>query len=183
MEQDTYIQNVNLAKQGDQQAFVQLIKELEPTLYRVSKAIMKSEEECLDATQEAILKAYSSLHGLKEAKYFKTWLVRILINECYRIVREKKAVVPIGDYIEQSANRTTPDFYNQKLELHEAIAELENDLKVVITLYYLEDLSLKSISQVLKIPEGTIKSRLARARQKLAEMLNPILEERGVRYE
>lgn len=183
MDTEISIADVLLAQEGNKDAFVRLIKRVEPSLYRVARSILKSDAECLDAAQEAILNAYKSIHALKEASYFKTWIIRILINECYRLAKERNKVILIGDLMEKE-----PAFppiseglpFEDQMEVQEAIDSLEKDLQSVITLYYLEDLSIKFIADVLKIPQGTVKSRLARARQKLAELLIPHPEERGV---
>ncbi|WP_164684785.1 sigma factor [Brevibacillus reuszeri] len=60
---------------------------MEQTLYRVSRSILKTEHECLDAVQEAVLNAFHSIHTLREPRFFKTWLIRIVTNICYRIAR------------------------------------------------------------------------------------------------
>lgn len=182
MDKEQNVLDVQLALQGDKDAFVRLVKKIEPTLYRVSKSIMRSEHECVDATQEAILIAYSSLYTLKNAEYFNTWLIRILIHECYRLVKSRKNVVPIGELIEQS-QASLDHTSDQIIELKDAVNELDKDLQVAVTLYYFEDLSLKTISQLLDVPEGTVKSRLSRARQKLSELLYPLKRESGVGYE
>jgi len=81
---------VKKAKKGNKDSFINLINYCEASLYRISSAILKKDEECVDAIQEAILKAYYSIHKLKEPSYFKTWITRILINECYKILNNKK---------------------------------------------------------------------------------------------
>jgi RNA polymerase sigma factor (sigma-70 family) len=161
---DFYEANVAQAQQGDREAFVRLVKKCESTLYNVARSILKSDAECLDASQEAIIKAYTSLQNLREARYFKTWLIRILINECQRLIQHKKRVVPMGELIEQQASER----FERDVELQDAIQALEEDLRVVITLHYFEDLPVKEIALLLEIPEGTVKSRLIRARSKLA---------------
>jgi RNA polymerase sigma-70 factor (ECF subfamily) len=81
------INDVKLAQKGSKDAFVRLITAAEKSMYRVAKAILKSDNECADAIQESILKAFKSVGGLREPQYFKTWLIRILINECKVILK------------------------------------------------------------------------------------------------
>lgn len=64
--------------------FIDRVLEAERTLYHVSKTILSVDQDCEDAVQSAILKAYEKLNTLKEDQYFKTWIIRILLNECYR---------------------------------------------------------------------------------------------------
>ena len=74
--------NVKLAKSGDKAAFSELIDCHRQTLYRVAKGILKSDFDVADAIQEAIISAYKNIGSLKNEDYFKTWIIRILINEC-----------------------------------------------------------------------------------------------------
>lgn len=156
------------AQQGDKEAFVQLIKEMEHSLYKVSKAILLSDSECLDAVQETILIAYTSIHQLREPRYFKTWLTRILINECNKIRKNQQKIVNLQSYAEPSATEHRDDI----IDLNSAIAVLEPELRTVITLFYYEDLSIKEIGTILEIATGTVKSRLNRARTKLQSLVS-----------
>lgn len=168
------INDVKLAQKGNKDAFVRLITAAEKSLYRVARAILKSDNECADAIQESILKAYKSMGGLREPQYFKTWLTKILINECNRILKNNKKIIPIEEYMDQAY---TLDAY-EKVEIQEAVSSLEDEFRVVVVLFYFEDMSIKDIAQMLEIPEGTVKSRLSRARERLSKQLK-ILSEGG----
>lgn len=158
---------VKRAQLGDKEAFVQLIKGMEASLYKVSKAILLSDSECLDAVQETILIAYTSIQQVREPKFFKTWITRILINECNKIRKVQTKIVKMDSYLEPSTNEQREIF----IDLQTAIDNLETDLRSVITLYYYEDLSIKEIGTVLDIAVGTVKSRLNRARTKLGSLI------------
>ena len=123
---------------------------------------------------ETILKAYEKLPTLKKEKYFRTWITRILINECKGILRKRKNVIPYEEYMD-NMKMTEEDRYSH---LYMAIMVLPEDLRVLVTLYYLEGFSLKEISEALDIPEGTIKSRLSRAREFLKAQLSDEEEKR-----
>lgn len=168
------INDVKLAQKGNKDAFVRLITAAEKSLYRVARAILKSDNECADAIQESILKAYKSMGGLREPQYFKTWLTKILINECNRILKNNKKIIPIEEYMDQAY---TLDAY-EKVEIQEAVNSLEDEFRVVVILFYFEDMAIKDIAQMLEIPEGTVKSRLSRARERLSKQLK-ILSEGG----
>lgn len=163
-------QDVIKAQSGERHAFVTIIKCCEPTMYRVSKAILISDEDCADAMQETIIKAYSSIKNLHNPKYFKTWLIRILINECRRILNEQKQVFPLQNYVD--INTIAVDAEETTFELQDLLSDLMEDLRVTVTLFYVEDLSIKEISNLLDIPEGTVKSRLHRAKKQLYEMMS-----------
>lgn len=158
---------VKRAQLGDKEAFVQLIKGMESSLYKVSKAILLSDSECLDAVQETILIAYTNIHQVREPKFFKTWITRILINECNKIRKVQTKIVKMDDYLVPATNEYPEVF----VDLQTAIDSLEPDLRTVITLYYYEDLSIKEIGAILEIAVGTVKSRLNRARTKLSNLI------------
>jgi len=168
---------VRMAQKGSKDAFMRLIKNSELSMYRVAKSFLKSDPDCADAIQEAILKAYRTIASLREPGYFKTWLIRILINECKQILKFKNRVIPIEDLIVQSQQR---DVFEQA-EVLEVVDSLEDELRTIVILYYFEDLPLQEVARVLELPEGTVKSRLSRARAKLAELLGN-QEERGNCY-
>ena len=86
---------VRRAQRGDKAAFMDLIEENQLALYRAAKAILHREEDVEDAVQEAICKAFYKLSDLRQPKYFKTWLTRILINCCYDLLRQQKGLVPL----------------------------------------------------------------------------------------
>lgn len=96
-------------------AFIREVREAEAMLYHVSKSILKNDSDCGDAVQETLLKAYEKLPTLKREKFFRTWITRILINECKGILRRRKNVIPYEDYIPASAtNNNTHDKRNQQ---------------------------------------------------------------------
>ena len=74
----------------NKEEFTQRVLEAESSLYRVAKSILINESDCEDAVQEAILTSYEKLGTLREDKYFKTWLTRILINSCFRAAKRRK---------------------------------------------------------------------------------------------
>ncbi|MBY0122006.1 sigma-70 family RNA polymerase sigma factor [Bacillus sp. S/N-304-OC-R1] len=156
------------AQQGNKEAFTKLIKNMEHSLYKVSKAILLSDSECLDAVQEAVLIAYTTIHQLREPKFFKTWITRILINECNKIRRNQTKIVKLDGMSEPSINEQRDAI----IDLQTAVNSLDSDLRTVITLYYYEDLSIKDIGAILDIAGGTVKSRLNRARTKLFSLLS-----------
>jgi len=94
--------NVKLAKEGDKAAFEALIIENRLSLYRVAKGILKNEEDSADAIQEAIIKAYKGIKHLKKEEYFKTWLIKILINECNAISRSKAKTLHLKEVINET---------------------------------------------------------------------------------
>jgi RNA polymerase sigma-70 factor, ECF subfamily len=171
--------DVHLAKKGDKDAFTRIITNNEGLLYRISKNILKNDIDCADAIQETILKCYASIELLKKPVYFRTWLVKILLNECYNILRYKKRVLPTKElYNEPATDRIDKDYHDLKSHIDNLDADHQN----IIILFYYEEFSIKEIAEILDIKEGTVKSRLARARNKLALLLNEN-KERGIKIE
>ncbi|MDQ0048176.1 RNA polymerase sigma-70 factor (ECF subfamily) [Paenibacillus polymyxa] len=106
-----------LAIHGDKEAFVNVIRAVQQSLYVVARSIVKNDEDCADAIQETVVKAFSNVHRLKEPAYFKTWIIRILINECNWIIRKKKRVYPVPYDLRKTSHKS--DY--EQIELLEVI--------------------------------------------------------------
>ena len=160
--------NVRKAKVGDKEAFKKLIEENKISMYRVSKAILNKEEDIEDAIGESILKAYKNIKTLKNDDFFKTWLIRIVINESNNLYKKRQREIAFekDHFSKIKVNDTYKD-----LTLHNAINSLDDDLRTITILFYFEDLKYKDIAKVLGIKEGTVKSRLSRAKERLFTML------------
>ncbi|MGL4911585.1 MAG: sigma-70 family RNA polymerase sigma factor [Romboutsia sp.] len=161
------IELVKKAKKDNKLAFSTLIKHYESDLYRVAIAITKDEDDALDCIQETIVQVYISIRNLKNNEYFKTWLIKILINKCNELIKKNKRILELKKADIQ--NLYEPE--KQDLDIKESIDRLDDELKILLILYYYQDMSVKDISESLEIPKGTVKSRLSRARSKLREIL------------
>ncbi|MDO3409810.1 sigma-70 family RNA polymerase sigma factor [Saccharibacillus sp. CPCC 101409] len=164
------------AKGGDAEAFLTLVQELKSSMYRTARAMLANDEDCADALQETILKAYRAVGGLKEPAFFKTWLYRILINECTTILRRRSKLSLPGELpekVEVSAE------YRQ-IELREAVDRLKEPLRLAVVLVYMEDMKIAEAARVLGVSEGTVKMRLKRSRSQLKSWLEA--PEEGERY-
>lgn len=150
----------------DKQTFQKNVLSSEDMLYRISKSICFYESDCEDAVQQAILNAYEKLDSLREEKYFRTWITRILINECYRLNKQKYREVPFAEYA--LTNEAREDNYSF---VFTEIMKLPQKIRIVVQLYYVEDYSVSEIASILHIPSGTVKSRLSAGREKLKNLL------------
>lgn len=160
----------------DKENFTQLVLQMESTLFHVAFSILHQEADCCDAVQETILKAYAARNNLRNPGYFKTWITRILINECYGILRGRSRLVPMDAEAMDEQNivgQENPEAYikEEYLDLYRAIEKLKEKDKMCILLFYMEDYTLAQIADALDIPEGTVKSRLNRGRCKLRGIL------------
>lgn len=151
----------------NKEQFTAEVLKAEKSLYHIARSILKCDEDCADAMQNAILQAYRHLDSLKEEAYFRTWLTRILMNECYRIIRESKASVSYEEYME-GREEAAP---GQQSPVYEAVMELPENYRIPFTLHYVEGYSMKETGKLLRISESAVKVRLHRARKLLREQL------------
>ena len=164
---------VKRAQRGDDQAFVELIEENKQTMYKVAVGILRNDSDAADAIQESILTCYERMTELKKPQYFKTWLLRILINNCNQMLREQKKVVGIEDYYgaEDAKGKNgeekiaaPPEAETTNEDFLELLDQMEQQYRVVLILYYVEEMSIREISQILQMNENTVKTRLSRGR-------------------
>lgn len=161
---------VSKGKKGDKEAFLALIDENRLNIYRVARGILKDTVDIEDAIQNTIIKSFQKINSLKQDEYFRTWLIKILINECTQILRKGKRVTYLS---ENSDTEIYNDSY-ENIDLTKAINSLSEELRVTTVLFYFEDMSTKDIAKLLKISDGTVRSRLTRARTKLREIIGEV---------
>ena len=136
------------------------------TLYRVSATLLSREADREDAVSEAIAKALVKLPGLRRPEAFQSWMIRILINESYNILRRNKREISVEE---------VPDVYfapEDSRELYKAFLALEEKYRLPMVLHYVEGYDVDEVARMLRRPEGTIKSQLMRGRKKLREILD-----------
>lgn len=162
------VEAVKRAKEGDANEIGNLIMENMQALYRVAFSILKTDDEISDAISNTVVIVFEKISTLKKEEFFKTWLTRILINECYKICNKNKKII----YLENcnQGSLSYEDRYSD-FEIKNLIKKLDKDLREVVILYYFEDFGIKEIAKMIKIPEGTVKSRLSRARKELEKEL------------
>ena len=148
---------------------IHLIQQYELDMYRIARVYLRCEEDCKDALQEAIFKAYKNINQLKEPKYLKTWLIKITINECRRIYNKQKLYSYLS-FTQQREDSYTMES-DESLLIRQAIARLGEKHKIPIVLYYYNDCTYEEIAQVLRLPIGTVRSRLNKAKGLLKQML------------
>ena len=145
--------------------FAERIVAMMQTLYRISYSQLPQSSDREDAVQECLYKAWQKREQLKDERYMQTWVVRILINECHNIQKRNNRETPL-EYLPEYVAPPDCDY-----ELHDALIRLDEKVRLPIILYYMEGFSIKEISQIIRIPQGTVKSRMMRGRKELKKEL------------
>ncbi len=151
---------IRKARKGDADAFVALMEESKKSMYKVAKGFFRNEHDVADAMSETILLAFEHIGELKEERYFQTWLIRILINTCNRMVRDRKRL-QVVEFLPEEAGE---DNYSD-IEFRELLKAFPEDCRIIMLLYYGEKLNTREIAEVLNMNENTVKSKLLRTRK------------------
>ncbi|MQR97598.1 sigma-70 family RNA polymerase sigma factor [Fictibacillus phosphorivorans] len=166
---------VEKAKKGDQKAFMQLIDQEKEKLYRMAFMYVKNENDALDIVQDTVYKALISIKNIKDVSLFSTWITRILINTSLDFIKKKKKIVPIDqDFLERFEEDNQPSILEERLDLLHAINDLDEKYKTVVILRYYQDFTVKQIADILEYPEGTVKTTLHRAINKLRSLMKEV---------
>lgn len=173
MKEDT-IKLVRKATKGNMAAYGELIAEYQVYLYKTAFLYVKNEADALDAVQECVTKGMLGIEKLREPRYFKTWITRILIN-CIRQDRKKAQTISLDEYVETG---TENYMIEEKVDLYDAIDSLSSQYKTVVILFYFQELKIREISQILDIPEGSVKADLYRAKKQLRKWLTGGIHEK-----
>ena len=157
---------IEKAIRGDKNAYSTLILGMENKLYRISRSVLRDDADCADAIQEALIRAWLRISTLRDPALFEHWLARILLRECYRIAKranryDAQTEVPAHDNQDPS----------QKIAVEEAVYKLKAEHRTPLILHHMMGYKVYEIAQMLSIPEGTVKSRLIRARRKLRSII------------
>jgi len=155
------------AIKGDDTAFLQLIQLCKIDLYKTALSFLRNEEEALEAVQEVTYRAYKNIRTVRDAAYFKTWLIRIMINYCNDQLKKKKRVV----LNEEILNLHGTEEHHTEMELKDAMSTLDERSREILTLKYFQDMKIKDIAVTLQCPEGTVKTWLNKALKALRDKL------------
>ncbi len=146
--------------------FIAEIETCSDMMYRVAWSILRNEADVQDALQDAVLKAWEKRDRLRDEKFFRTWITRILINACYDTQRKRRRIVSM-DEIPESTVSDAPD-----PDLALALQALPEKLRLPLVLCYSEGMSYEEAADVLRIPITTLRGRLRRGKDELRKELN-----------
>lgn len=154
--------------------FTKLLNPLLNKLYRIAYSFLKDKDKASDALQDSTLSAFKNFHTLKDIQSFEPWITSILVNRCREILRRDKKII-FTEYSEGLDKALPVDEYEvleRNMFIITLLDTLSDKYKEVIKLKYFGDLSIKEISIILNIPEGTVKSRLNYGLNSLRKIVN-----------
>ena len=157
------------AQRGCNESFEKLIDKHKEYIYKTAFIYVKNEHDALDIYQETVFKAYMNISKLKNIKFFKTWITKILINNVNMKNRHYKKFedCQVEDYIGDISYLNI----EEKIDLYDAIDSLEEKYKTPIILQYFHDFSIAQISEITGNNENTIKSNIRRGKKKIYDLL------------
>jgi RNA polymerase sigma-70 factor (ECF subfamily) len=167
---------VSRAQAGDRKAFSELVRRHQDRVYRYLLRMLGSREDALELTQDAFVKAWQALPQWQPEAQFRTWLFRIANNTALDALRRRKLVefVPLEDSFDAPGSEPDPERQAQATQevrlLEASLKRLAPEHRDILLLREVEEMSYEEIGRVLSLSEGTVKSRLARARAALIEI-------------
>ncbi|NIM07163.1 MAG: sigma-70 family RNA polymerase sigma factor [Armatimonadetes bacterium] len=182
---------VNLARAGDQEALRRLYEQHHRRIYNLIYRMMRKREDAIDLTAETFLRAFQNLKHLKTDEAFGGWLRKVAVNLCLDQIKRRTPLTTslekmasaeegTGRPVEPADTLRGPE---EKLiarelgeQVHEALAMLSPDHRAVILLHHMDGKEVKEIAAIMDCSEGTVKSRLARARENLRQLLDKYLK-------
>lgn len=177
---------IQRAQKGDQEAFAALVTEHQRYVYNLALRVLRNEEEALDLAQETFVRAWTALPNFRGQSQFRTWLYRIVTNLCYnRLPHLRRSLHELGDDViaeipERDLAFDNPaqghEFRELRSYLHQAIDQLDENYRLLISLRYQNELSYEEIATMLNLPLGTVKTGLFRAREQLRRALETYQE-------
>ena len=152
----------------DKEAFSRQVTAMQTSLYRVAASYLRGEADRLDAASEAIARAWEQRGTLRDERYFKTWMTRILIRECIAITRCQKRAVPVETLPEQISDDAAYDRVNL---LRWGLEQLPQRQRTMIVLHYMEGYDVNETARIIGTTKGAVCAGLSRARDTLRTLI------------
>lgn len=151
----------------DKEEFTRLVLTYQQSMYRFALGILRNQQDAEDVLSTAVLKAYEHQTSLRDKNRFKAWIMSIIANEAKNMISKTKRLLLVDDMTiyEEAVEENQNNIWDSVMELGEQHRQ-------IVILYYYDGFSTKDIARILRVSEGTVKSRLSRARQSLKEILS-----------
>ncbi len=162
---------IQKARSGDGEAFICLMEGQKENMYKVARAYLNCEADIADAMQETILDCFEKLDTLREEAFFRTWMTRILINNCKDILRQNHRMCPVDSESALWQDLAGEDPEEDLLEFLDTLNQLDDRYRKVMVLYYVQELPVREIAKLLKARESTVNTWLRRGRMGYRRLL------------
>jgi len=158
---------VEFTRTKDKEAYAEIIKRYQDKLMRYATYILRDEDKAADVVQESFIKAYVNLNGFNTKKKFSSWIYRIVHNQAINLITKHKRELPLFNDVDFDSGMNIEEEYT-KGEMAKTVEECLNEMPILykepLSLYFLEDKSYNEISDILRIPTGTVGTRINRAK-------------------
>ena len=151
---------VKRSKKGDKEAFAQLIDQNRQMLYNTALLVLRQ------VLQDAILACWENLPSLRKDRYFKTWLVKILLNKCRDVQRGKSHFA----YVEELPESGDEPDWDTSMDVRRTMDKLGENDQLLLSLFYYDDFSVRQIADALSLSEGALRTRLTRSRERFKKL-------------
>ncbi len=158
---------IKKAKMKNPDAFTELMKSQMQSMYRTAKAILMNDEDVADAIQDTLLTCWEKMNQLKTDRYFKTWMTKILVNNCRGIIRSNRRIIYTDNLPDRVGEETVSN-----VEWREALSAVDEIYRIVLVLFYSEGFHTKEIAKILGITDSAVRTRLSRGREQLTKYYN-----------
>lgn len=168
---------VKIVRSNDQEAYAFLIKRYEKKLTRYASYLVNDENLAADIVQESFIKAYINLNSFNLKKKFSSWVYRIVHNQAMTLISKNKQHQPIDDAFEvESGVSLEDDLLKKELakRIHDCLKQMSVLYKEPLSLFYLEEKTYEEISDILRIPTGTVGTRINRAKAMVKKICQKI---------
>lgn len=164
---------IRQCRRGDVESFGKIVEKYQKMIYNIILRMVHDSADADDITQAAFVKAYEKLDQYKTEYPFFSWIHRIAVNEALNFIKQQKRIVGIEDTHETDENNPEEEYARNELQerVDRALEELTPEYRIIIVLRHFGELSYREISEILGVPEKTVKSRLFTARQELRVIL------------
>ncbi|MBP3801338.1 MAG: sigma-70 family RNA polymerase sigma factor [Clostridia bacterium] len=144
-----------------------LIYEIRHELYKIARCRLSCEDDIEDAVQETMIETFKSIKKLRKQESYKKWIIKILINKCNHIYKKNKDRNISFENVEGKTIYQNKYEQLEELDFYSILKGLKYEERMILTLFYLEDYTIKEISKVMKLNENTVKTKLKRGKDKI----------------